>query len=409
MHWDGRSNRAIARDIGLSPPQVGPIVRAVQPSPGVFHDLITSVVVQVGSGAEMGVDDENCNGRAAVLSNETRQRTPQSERKPRNISEQTNESPPITAPTATSSVDNPPSSGKKRSGRGNAGGRRNCAGGRNGSARWGGTGVRRKANDGARLWYSAHMSREIPALADPADRERVHARMMAALEASPENQVEVLKDCLSTLFGVDIIRIIKYLGVPPGYYMETKQGNITIGKIDKIPSQPKFREAVMSVTNVLVPKVSGRVWEQRIQAILSACEDIEGGDANHLALETRRWVEDYLLEKPPREEDWEKAVSAKIPFVRKRATYMFVEDFQRWLELNVNLQLDDHEIGRRLRQIGMERKLVNARIGSVRTTRSTWPVPDNLLPRRSRQENPQENREENPPPMPGHHGADPEE
>ena len=253
------------------------------------------------------------------------------------------------------------------------------------------------------------MSREIPALADPADRERVHARMMAALEASPENQVEVLKDCLATLFGVDIIRIIKYLGDPPGYYMETKQGNITIGNIDKIPSQPKFREAVMSVTNVLVPKVSGRVWDQRIQAILSACEDIEGGDANHLALETRRWVEDYLLEKPPREEDWEKAVSAKIPFVRKRATYMFVDDFQRWLEFTMNLQLDNHEIGRRLRQIGMERKSLNVRIGSVRTTRSTWPVPDNLLPRRSREENPQENREEKPPPMPGHHGADPEE
>ena len=97
-----------------------------------------------------------------------------------------------------------------------------------------------------------------PALADPADRERVHARMMAALEASPENQVEVLKDCLSTLFGVDIIRIIKYLGVPPGYYMETKQGNITIGNIDKILSQPKFREAVMSVTNVVVPRCPAR-------------------------------------------------------------------------------------------------------------------------------------------------------
>ena len=250
-----------------------------------------------------------------------------------------------------------------------------------------------------------------PVLADPADRERVHARMMAALEASPENQVEVLKDCLSTLFGVDIIRIIKYLGDPPGYYMETKQGNITIGNIDKIghidkiPSQPKFREAVMSVTNVLVPKVSGRVWEQRIQAILSACEDIEGGDANHLALETRRWVEDYLLEKPPREEDWEKAVITKSPFVRKRATYMFVDDFQRWLEFTMNLQLDNHEIGRRLRQIGMEPKSLNVRIGSVRTTRSTWPVPDNLLPRRSREER----REEKPPPMPGHHGADPEE
>ena len=54
----------------------------------------------------MGVDDENCNGRADGQSNETRPRTPQSERKPRNISEQTNETTPITAPTATSSVDN---------------------------------------------------------------------------------------------------------------------------------------------------------------------------------------------------------------------------------------------------------------------------------------------------------------
>ena len=106
MHRDGRSNRAIARDIGLSPPQVGRIVRAAQVRPGVFHDPITSVVVQVGSGAEMGVDDENCNGRADGQSNETRPRTPQSERKPRNVSEQTNESTPITAPTATSSVDN---------------------------------------------------------------------------------------------------------------------------------------------------------------------------------------------------------------------------------------------------------------------------------------------------------------
>ena len=59
MHRDGRSNRAIARDIGLSPPQVGPIVRAAQVRSGVFHDHITPVGVQAGSGAEICVDDEN--------------------------------------------------------------------------------------------------------------------------------------------------------------------------------------------------------------------------------------------------------------------------------------------------------------------------------------------------------------
>ena len=58
MRRDGRSNRAIARDIGLSPPQVGRIVRAEQVRPGVFYDHITPVGVQAGSGAGMGVDDE---------------------------------------------------------------------------------------------------------------------------------------------------------------------------------------------------------------------------------------------------------------------------------------------------------------------------------------------------------------
>ena len=43
MHWDGRSNRAIARDIGLSPPQVGRIVKAAQLRRGVFHNPITLV------------------------------------------------------------------------------------------------------------------------------------------------------------------------------------------------------------------------------------------------------------------------------------------------------------------------------------------------------------------------------
>ena len=106
MHRDGRSNRAIARDIGLSPPQVGRIVRAAQVRSVAFHDPITSVGAEVGSGTEIGVDDENRNDCAVVLSNETRQRTSQSERKQRKTPGQVNETPSLTAPTATSSVDN---------------------------------------------------------------------------------------------------------------------------------------------------------------------------------------------------------------------------------------------------------------------------------------------------------------
>ena len=106
MHRDGRSNRAISRETGLSPPQVGRIVRAEQLRPGAFHDPITSVVSEAGSGAELGVDYESRNIRAADSVDETRQRTSQSKRKQRKTPGQVNETPPLTAPTATSSVDN---------------------------------------------------------------------------------------------------------------------------------------------------------------------------------------------------------------------------------------------------------------------------------------------------------------
>ena len=106
MHWDGRSNRAISREMGLSPPQVGRIVRAEQLRPGAFHDPITLVGFEAGSGAELGVDYESRNSRVADSVDETRQRTSQSERKQRKTPGQVNETPPLTAPTATSSVDN---------------------------------------------------------------------------------------------------------------------------------------------------------------------------------------------------------------------------------------------------------------------------------------------------------------
>ena len=241
------------------------------------------------------------------------------------------------------------------------------------------------------------MSKRLPVLVDPAEHARVHALMLSALEDPPEDQAQVLRDCLATLIGLDITRIIKQQGNPPVFYMETEQGNFTIGRIDRIYCQAKFRQAVGLVTKVVVPSVTSHVWDQLIQAILMACEDIEVGDASHASHqereETRRWVEEYLLEKPPREEEWEKAVIAELPFVKAGKTHILIRDFQRWLGFRMNLQLDSHEIGKRLRQVGIESKRVHVWLELGRTSRSTQLVPQDFLAVH----------------VPGHPGADPEE
>ena len=232
------------------------------------------------------------------------------------------------------------------------------------------------------------MSKRMPVLADPAEHARVHALMLSALEDPPEDQAQVLRDCLATLIGLDITRIIKQQGNPPVFHMETEQGNFTIGRIDRIYSQAKFRQVVGLVTKVVVPSVTSHVWDQRIQAILRVCEDIEVGDASHASHqereETRRWVEEYLLEKPPREEEeWEKAVIAELPFVKAGKTHILIRDFQRWLGFRMSLQVESGEIEKLLRQVGIESKRVHVWLESGRrTSRSTWLVPEDFLPRR---------------------------
>ena len=106
MHWDGRSNRAIAREMGLSPPQVGRIVKATQLSPGGFHDPITSGGVQPGSGVGLIVDDENRNGRAAESCDETQQQQPEEQREEVNKGPQAYETTQYESTRVTPVVDN---------------------------------------------------------------------------------------------------------------------------------------------------------------------------------------------------------------------------------------------------------------------------------------------------------------
>ena len=168
---------------------------------------------------------------------------------------------------------------------------------------------------------------------EPIVMAQAQEQLEEALLLRPEDHPEVLKAKLKTLFRVDIIRIVKYVGEPPVYYMYTKQGDITLGEISSITSQTKFQNLVAAATDVWIPAVSRKEWDQRIQAILLVCEPIDVGDASHLAQETRLWLAKYLLKKPPREDDeWEKAAEARQPFVRHGRVYVFIDDLQ-WLEV----------------------------------------------------------------------------
>ena len=212
---------------------------------------------------------------------------------------------------------------------------------------------------------------------EPIVMAQAQEQLEEALLLRPEDHPEVLKAKLKTLFRVDIIRIVKYVGEPPVYYMYTKQGDITLGEISSITSQTKFQNLVAAATDVWIPAVSRKEWDQRIQAILLVCEPIDVGDASHLAQETRLWLAKYLLKKPPREDDeWEKAAEARQPFVRHGRVYVFIDDLQKWL----GNQMTKNALGQRLRLCMAQREQVNIHIGNTKTTRTCWMLSEENAP-----------------------------
>ena len=212
---------------------------------------------------------------------------------------------------------------------------------------------------------------------EPIEIAQAEEQLNEALLLSPEDLPEVLKETLETLFRVDIIRIVKYMGDPPVYYMYTKQGDITLGEINSITSQTKFQNMVATITGVWISAVSKKAWDKRVQALLLACEEIDVGDASHPTQETNAWLEEYLLEKPPREDDeWEKAAEAKQPFILHGKVHIFLDDFRKWLDLNIGEQVTSHALGRRLRQCQARTEKINVRVGNSRTSRTTWQLPE---------------------------------
>ena len=103
-------------------------------------------------------------------------------------------------------------------------------------------------------------------------------------------------------------------------------------------------------------------------------------DASHPAQETNAWLEEYLLKKPPREEDaWLKAAEAKQPFILNGKVHIFMDDFQKWLDINTGEQaLPPTPCGRRLRQCQARTEKVNVKPGNSWTSRTTWQLPERI-------------------------------
>ena len=209
-------------------------------------------------------------------------------------------------------------------------------------------------------------------------REDYYARTIAkargpAEQAEAQERLEEggsLAD-LSILLGVEIIDLIKHMGDPPEYWMETSEGSITLGTISNIVDQSRFRNAVAATTGRVLARCKEPTWARRAEAILTCCREVELGEASHPGSEMGHWVTTYL-DSQTILNDQGIAAEQGLPFHKDGAVMFALSGLRQHLRFSVGEQLSSHKLGQRLRLCGIEPSVIRVVIKGKETSRNYW-------------------------------------
>ena len=188
------------------------------------------------------------------------------------------------------------------------------------------------------------------------------------------NQVGRQLNNLGRIFAIGEIRIKKYLGDPHTYRLECPAGEITLGSVDNITNQRKFRNHIADTTGRWIPGCDTAVWDTRVSALLAAAEEVDTGEASHPSNMTYAWVQDYLQGKVI-QDSLRDAFPEGQPFRDKGVTYLQLGELQQFLNSRGERK-PTAELGRLLRMFGAVPHRFNGQVGGgPRTTKYYWALP----------------------------------
>ena len=195
-----------------------------------------------------------------------------------------------------------------------------------------------------------YYQRTIRTAKEPMAEHQDQERLSESLASDSEDKREVLLESLSELFGVEIRRILKYLGDPPTYTLETSQSTITLGEVGNIISQNAFRKAMAASADIVPKKRPQAVWDQIAQAIINTCETRDLGEMTHPKDEIQIRLSEYMeTQVVVSHEDANTGI--RTPFEKDGRTMVYLDDFHRWLEFNRNTKMTLRQLAIRFRDM----------------------------------------------------------
>jgi len=184
-------------------------------------------------------------------------------------------------------------------------------------------------------------------------------------------------EAVSSIIGVKIIKMIKYLSDPPLFELITDRGAAQIGTSAHLINQTTMRAKIHSATGVLIRRQKEFKWDRIVQALTDACEEIELGQLTTIAGTGNQWTQEYIDDIPPHEitEDftvWD-ALQGEVPFIKDNQIFIFSSPFRKWLKTARGENYSHQEIALRFRAAGYTSISISARADNGRVvTRAAW-------------------------------------
>jgi hypothetical protein len=226
------------------------------------------------------------------------------------------------------------------------------------------------ANPGASAPLAKTGAGRQPEPNEPSPEKRSGA---STAEIPPERRETILQ-ALSTKFRIPLKRIIKYVGDPPRFRVETERGDIDLGSVRGLIYQANLRASLAAYTGLYLPHFEDEHWPKIARLLLQACEVIDRGDDATMKGALMEWLSDYLDQRPPHD-SLATADEAREPFRHDGEVYIFTSDFRRWLNMRLNERLKQDDLTANLRAFGAVPKIFDAKLHGRQTSRSAWKLP----------------------------------
>jgi hypothetical protein len=248
---------------------------------------------------------------------------------------------------------------------------------------------RRKHNDDLKLRQDYYAQTINKATAGREDAEAIREAVATAIELSsapPEERsdterADVLKR-LSAAIGIEITKVTRSRSEPPVFGIVTPRGGGSLGGIEAVISNRKFRLKIAELTNLIPRKFKDDSWDSIAQGLLELAELEDLGVESTLEGRAETLVSLYLGSATAQDlasmDERTKTVLpvSMTPFVGKDGrTRIFATGFKTWMAEVHRESLSSQEIGTMLRTIGSEPETAHYRVQGRRTTRAIWVLP----------------------------------